>query len=331
MGATQASAGILGPYVEAREGQPLLELVARGLGVFDEFIAHLTASGHVIPYRRSGTLDVVFQPDAHRAQQETAAWLGARGLRVRVLDARAVCEEEPNLSKEAVGGVLIEDHGYVAATPLTGALTAAANGLGARLDQSRVRRISRDRGGFQVETSTGTLTAERVVMAAGSWAAQIEIEGLSMSIPIKPVRGQLLHLQWTGSPLRRVTWGERCYLVPWDDGTLLVGATVEDVGFDERTTVAGVRDLMEAACELLPHAWTARFVAARAGLRPATPDDLPIIGFSAAVPNLMYACGHYRNGVLLAPLTAQFVADVLLENVVDPMMDLTKPQRFGNL
>jgi glycine/D-amino acid oxidase-like deaminating enzyme len=128
-----------------------------------------------------------------------------------------------------------------------------------------------------------------------------------------------------------VTWGERCYLVPWDDGTLLVGATVEDVGFDERTTVAGVLDLMEAACELLPHAWTARFVAARAGLRPATPDDLPIIGFSAAVPNLMYACGHYRNGVLLAPLTAQFVADVLLENVVDPMMDLTKPQRFGNL
>ena len=117
--------------------------------------------------------------------------------------------------------------------------------------------------------------------------------------------------------------------MPWDDGTLLVGATVEDAGFDERTTVAGVRDLIDAACELVPHAWTAGFTAARAGLRPATPDDLPIIGPSTVVPNLMYATGHYRNGVLLAPLTAQLVADAMLEGQVDPMLELTSPQRFG--
>ena len=143
--------------------------------------------------------------------------------------------------------------------------------------------------------------------------------------------GQLLSLAWTGTPLRRVTWSSRCYLVPWDDGTLLVGATVEEAGFDERTTVAGVRDLLDAACELVPHAWESGFRGARVGLRPATPDDLPVIGLSRAMPNLMYATGHYRNGVLLAPLTAQLVADVMLDNRIDPMLEVVRPSRFGDL
>jgi glycine/D-amino acid oxidase-like deaminating enzyme len=128
-----------------------------------------------------------------------------------------------------------------------------------------------------------------------------------------------------------VTWSERCYLVPWDDGTLLAGATVEEAGFDERTTVAGVRDLIDATAELIPHAWTASVQAAKVGLRPATPDELPIIGASSLMPNLIYATGHYRNGVLLSPLTADLVADAMLEGVNDPMLELTKPQRFGRL
>ena len=113
--------------------------------------------------------------------------------------------------------------------------------------------------------------------------------------------------------------------MPWDDGTLLVGATVEEAGFDERATVAGVRDLLDAACEIVPHAWTAGFRGARVGLRPATTDDLPVIGASAALPNLMYATGHYRNGVLLAPLTAQLVADAMLDNRIDPLLAAVGP------
>ena len=112
---------------------------------------------------------------------------------------------------------------------------------------------------------------------------------------------------------------------------MLVGATVEDAGFDERTTVAGVRDLLDAACEILPHAWTAGFRGARVGLRPATSDYLPIIGASNVVPKLMYATGHYRNGVLLAPLTAQLVADAILDGRVDPMLAAVSPSRFGDL
>jgi glycine/D-amino acid oxidase-like deaminating enzyme len=148
-------------------------------------------------------------------------------------------------------------------------------------------------------------------------------------VPVRPVRGQLLYLAWSGAPLRRVTWSSGCYLVPWEDGTLLVGATVEEAGFDERTTVEGVRGLLDAVCAIVPHACTAAFTGARVGLRPATIDNLPVIGPSAVVPNLMYATGHYRNGVLLAPLTAQLVADAMLDNRLDPMLAPVSPARFG--
>ena len=119
--------------------------------------------------------------------------------------------------------------------------------------------------------------------------------------------------------------------MPWQDGTVLVGATVEDAGFDERTTLAGVLDLAQAACELIPQAWSAGLSAAKAGLRPATPDDLPVMGPSAVIPNLLYATGHYRNGILLSPLTARLVADAVLEQRMDPAFKLTTPGRFGHM
>ena len=106
---------------------------------------------------------------------------------------------------------------------------------------------------------------------------------------------------------------------------------MEDAGFDERTTVAGVRDLLEAVSDLVPHAWGAAFRGARVGLRPATADGLPVIGASTVLPDVMYATGHYRNGVLLAPLTAQLVADAMLDGTIDPMMNALTPSRFGAL
>jgi glycine/D-amino acid oxidase-like deaminating enzyme len=194
-----------------------------------------------------------------------------------------------------------------------------------------VRRVHSRDGDLIVETDRGSLTGNAVVLAAGSWSAEVAIDDVRTPVPVRPVRGQLLALGWIGTPLRRVTWSSRCYLVPWDDGTLLVGATVEDAGFDERATVAGVRDLLEAASDLIPHAWSAGFRCARVGLRPATADGLPVIGSSSVHPNLMYATGHYRNGVLLAPLTAQLVADAMLDNRVDPLLAGVSPSRFGEL
>jgi glycine oxidase len=330
MGATQASAGVLAPYIEARE-DAFLNLTVRSLALFDEFIPRVSSdSGIAVLYKRTGTIDVAASDADLRNLETTAATLAKRGVPAVMLDARAVRAEEPQVSDDAVGGLLIEQHGFVAAGELTRALVAGARAHGAEVvEQSRVLRIATRPGEAVVETSRGAVTGGAVVFAPGSWAGQIAIDGVAAPVPVRPVRGQLLSLGWVGPPLRRVTWSSRCYMVPWDDGTLLVGATVEEAGFDERATVAGVRDLLDAACEIVPRAWAAGFRAARVGLRPATSDGLPIIGPSSVVPNLVYATGHYRNGVLLAPLTAQLVADAMMDNRIDPLLSAVSPARFG--
>ena len=165
------------------------------------------------------------------------------------------------------------------------------------------------------------------MLAAGSWSGGIEIADTA-ALPVRPVRGQLLYLRWPAAPISRIVWGTRCYLVPWIDGTVLVGATSEEVGFDERPTVTGVRDLLEAATELIPSAWQAEFLGVRVGLRPASPDELPLIGPSTRLPGLVYATGHYRNGVLLAPLTAELVVKALAGED-DEAFAVTSPSRFG--
>lgn len=332
MGATQASAGVLAPFIEAREGGPLLDLTSRSLDLFDKFVARVSSVGGVdVIYSRSGTLDVATSEQSAARLNETERALAARGVPSELLDARAVREQEPHLCGDALCGLLIPSHGFVGAGELTSALVRAARRHGAQLvEQRRVQRIARSGSELVVETDRGPLQGSGVVLAAGSWSGRIEIAGVA-PLPVRPIRGQLLQLGWTGQALRRVVWGERCYMVPWPDGTVLVGATVEDAGFEERTTLAGARDLIEAACELTPHAWTASLAAAKVGLRPACPDGLPVIGASSVIPNLMYATGHYRNGVLLAPLTAHLVADAIVENLVDPILEYTRPQRFGLL
>src|SRR5262249_14560144 len=333
MGATQASAGVLAPYIEAREGSPLLNLTVRSLALYDDFVARACAeSGVPVLYRRTGTIDVAASETDLQSLRARADLLERRGVRALRLDALAVRGEEPHLGDGVAGGLLIETHGFVAAAELTRALATAARRRGAQLiEPSRVRRIAVSGGDVVVETDRGSLSGNAVVIAAGSWSGEIAIDGVSGRVPVRPVRGQLLTLGWTGTPVRRVTWSSRCYLVPWDDGTLLVGATVEEAGFDERATVAGVRDLLDAASELMPHAWSAGFKGARGGLRPATSDDLPVIGASRIAANVMYATGHYRNGVLLAPLTAALVADAMLDGRVDPMLAAVSPGRFGDL
>jgi len=174
-----------------------------------------------------------------------------------------------------------------------------------------------------------SIRAEQVVIATGSWTPQLL--GLDDEAPrqVRPVRGQLLRIRPRAPLLSRVVWGPGCYLVPWDDGTVLVGATMEEAGFDERNTVTAVRALLEAASTLVPALSDATFVDARSGLRPATPDGLPIIGPSASSDRLFYATGHFRNGVLLAPLTARIVADLMLDRRAVPELEALSPRRVA--
>jgi glycine oxidase len=332
-GATQASGGMLAPYTEAGEGGSLLDLGARSLELFDEFVGTLESeSGIDVGYDRSGTLHVARAEESIAEFAATHRRLEALGVRSATLSPAEARVYEPNLSADIFGGLLIPDQGLISAPDATRALVAAAERHGATfLEPALAHRIAACVDGVDIDTGRGRIHAGSVVLAAGAWSGQIEIAGASPSVPVTPVRGQLLHLGWEASHVARITWDERCYLVPWRDGTLLVGATVENVGFDERPTVAGVRRLLEAVCDLLPDAWRATLIDVRVGLRPGSPDPMPIVGWSEVVPGLMYATGHYRNGVLLAPLTAQVVADAMIGDELDPMTALTTPARFGRL
>jgi len=324
-GASHASAGMLAPYIEAHERGLLFDLTVRSLALYDDFVASAAAdSSTLIDYRRCGSLEVADDDAAADLLIARARAGGEDGLAWLTRDrARQL---EPGLPETISGALLSPMHGYVAVASLIEGLAWAALHTGAEIESGHpIRAIHRAENGWTLTTDDGMAwTAEWVVMAAGSWTSQISgLPGLTRSV--RPVRGQLIRLKWRNPPLGYVLWGRDCYIVPWQDGTVLVGATVEDVGFDERTTAAGVRDLLDAACELLPGAWGATFLEARAGLRPATDDGLPIIGPVASAPGLVFATGHYRNGVLLAPLTAALIADLILEGRSDPALEFTAP------
>ena len=329
-GATQASAGVLAPHLEAHAGLPLVDLGARSLDLYDEFVARVVEdSGAAVEYARNGTLEIAADgAGLSRLEAAGRAWR-ARGVPVELLDAAAVREAEPQLAGGVVGGLLVRSHGFVGATDLAAALQRAAVAHGvAFVPATTVARVVRRGAGLDVETGGDATACGRVVLAAGSWSGQVEVDGAE-AVPVRPVRGQLLRLGWTAPRLARVVWASRCYLVPWTDGSVLAGATVEDVGFDERVTVAGVRELLDTAQRMVPAVGAAWFHEARVGLRPATPDELPVIGPSARLPGLVYATGHYRNGILLAPLTAALVAGLILDDAVDPALEVTTPARFA--
>jgi glycine oxidase len=162
----------------------------------------------------------------------------------------------------------------------------------------------------RLHTPEGPQTFDRVVIAGGSWANRLKAGGPQ----VRPIKGQLVRLRFDAPPATRVLWSEACYMVPWQDGTLLVGATMEDAGFDERPTPAALSSLLAAAALLVPGTRAATFVDIRAGLRPAPAEEgaMPFIGPSPAMAHVTIASGHFRNGVLLAPLTAALVADAVM-------------------
>lgn len=322
-GATQASAGMLAPYVEAHGRNAMLDLCVRSLDLYDGWIDTVRAeSGVAVEYRRIGTLEVALD----RANADTLRLLSQRadGIERVWLDGDRAAREYPALGG-ATGALFTPAHGYVAAPQLASALALCAEARGATFHRATVRRIDREGASLIVTTTSNRIDADAVVLAAGAWTNAIE--GIRAPA-LRPVRGQLLTLAWRGDPLPTILWGPECYIVPRTDGTVLVGATVEDVGFDERTTAAGVRDLLDAVCELVPEAWGASFLGARVGLRPATPDELPVLGPDAHVDGLVHALGHYRNGVLLAPITARLIADWIADRRRDPAVDTFPPDRF---
>jgi glycine oxidase len=337
-GATHASAGILAPRIEGKLPE-LLRLTLCSLGLFDAFIARLRRdSGKAVEYERSGTLQVALGDSEADRLKAAAAQLADAHIPHSWLEARHARRVEPSLTPDVIGALLIPEHGYVGVSALVEGLAAAATARGVEFVTAHVDEI---RGGEPARTVTpdGVIESDVVVLAAGSWSSQLappDADGSPATAyasvrpsPVKPIRGQLLDLRMPSRAASHVLWGTDCYIVPWRDGTVLVGATVEDVGFDENATVAGVQQLSAAAVRMMPVLKEAVFSEVRVGLRPATADELPVIGSSSMMPGIVYATGHYRNGVLLAPLTALLVADLVMENRARTELALTRPDRLG--
>lgn len=327
-GASQASAGVLAPHIEAMPGSILQDLGIASLDLYDAFINTVrNDAGFDVPYAREGTLEVAGSEAGIAHLNDVAARLGVQGVPCELVSGTRLRDLEPLIADDQHVGLLVPVHGTVRVRDLVDALRLAAVHRGARFAQpERVARVRPDGRIFRVDTHSGSHLAQRVVVTSGAWSISLPLEG-HPPVPTRPVRGQLLRLYAVGGLLRRVLWGESCYLVPWGD-EVLAGATVEDVGFDQRATLEGVTGLALAAQALVPSLAAATFSEVRVGLRPGSPDGLPIIGPSSHWPGLIYSTAHYRNGILLAPLTARIVADVVF-NRPEPIPDAVLPARLG--
>jgi glycine oxidase len=325
-GATGASAGILAPHIEGHS-QALLRLGVCSMALWDDFLGRVQAdAGQHVEYERSGTLQVALTAAQAAALLEIARRLEAAGVAYSVLDGREAARLEPGLTDRTTNALLVPSHGYVGPAPLIDGLVKAAARHGVSIVTAHARRVADGREAV-LTTEEGVIRSDALVIATGSWTSGLL--DASFAHVVKPIRGQLLQLSLEPRAAARVVWGSDCYVVPWTDGTVLAGATVEDVGFDETTTVEGIRGLLNAAIELMPALRQARFRGARAGLRPKTSDELPAIGRSSTMPHVFYAVGHYRNGVLLAPLTAALIADLVLDGRERPELSDVRPDRFG--
>jgi len=327
--ASGASAGILAPLELSVESGLLLDLCLASMPLHPSLADTLREeTGIDVEYLRSGILRVALTDedadDLHALVQGQRA-----GGVMEWVDAEALSRLEPRLAA-ARGGVYSPHYHQVNAHRLTQALVQGAVARGAALRQGVavtgfVTSGSRVSG---VRTGDGRMTAGHVILAAGSWTAVLG-RRLSVMLPVKPMRGQMLAFPDSSSPLRHILLGEDGgYLAPKANGFLFVGATVEDVGFRKNTTVKGLAGLRRMAAALVPSLAYAEVASDWAGLRPGSPDDLPMLGPVPGWEGLSVASGHFRKGILLAPITGRLMAQWLTEGRAEMPLEPFSPARF---
>jgi glycine oxidase len=333
--ASPAAAGMLAPVTEAHYGEnPLLELNLAAAGGFPDFVAELEgAAGTAVGHLGSGTLAVAADRDEGEALGRLHRFQTKLGLEVTRLSGSECRALEPGLSPRIRSGILVEGDHQVDNRALLGALEAAGERVGVNRVDSRAEVVIGSGTGrvTGVETSTGEhLAAKRVVVAAGCWSAALPGIPAEAAVPVRPVKGQVVHLRGPGEDpvITRTIRGQEVYLVPRADGRVVVGATVEDVGFDTAVSAGAVYGLLRWAYELVPGIVDMAFTEACAGLRPCTPDNAPVIG-PTCVPGLILATGHYRNGILLAPVTADAIVQLLVGGTMPAGMAAFSIDRFS--
>jgi len=310
--ASGAAAGMLSPQGEAEQDSPLLDLALKGRDhhlILAEALERET--GISVELSRRGALHVAFGEDEERHLQSRGEWQRARGLPAHAMTARELREAEPNLSPSVRAGLFLPGDHSLDNVRLTRALASSAVARGVVLVCGRPVTQLVVEGGAVAGVRAGgeTFRAPLVINAGGAWAGLLG--GDPAPPPVEPVRGQLIALDMAPAPLRHAVVSPRGYVVPRMDGRLIVGSTSERVGYDKSVTAAGLRALLDIALEIAPVLADVRVTDSWAGLRPGTPDGLPVIG-GGAVRGLFHAAGLYRNGILMGPLVGEIVAGLVL-------------------
>jgi glycine oxidase len=319
-GATRVAAGMLAPVGELAFGEPqLLEMTLASARLYPDFVAELeAATGESTGYARQGALHIALDRDEAAELRRVHDLQRSLDLEAEWLPPRRCRDLEPGLTPSFNGGVLAPGEAAVDPRALTRALLVGLAGAGVEVRTGTEVVAGRFEGErlAGVRTAAGEeLRAEAVVLASGAWSGRAEWLPEHARPAVRPVKGEIVELRSRdgAAPCERIVASERVYLVPRPDGRLIVGATSEEQGFDTAVTAGGVHELLREAYRLLPDVAEMELVDAMAGLRPGTPDNLPLIG-PGAIEGLVLATGHYRNGILLAPLTADLVAEQLAGN-----------------
>ena len=344
-GATHAAAGMLTPIAEAAYAErELFALGRESLSRFPAFAAELEqVTGRPTGYQQTGTLQVAYDADDLAVIEEMRALQDSFGVRTRPLTARECREAEPMLDPSVRGGLMAADDGSVDPRLLAAALLQAATEAGARHLPAGVAAISTEAGrAAGVTLADGTVIAAPQVVLAAGWASA-SIEGLPAADapPVRPVKGQIIRLRTTPSmaaaglppgllqrTLRGVVRGSSVYLVPRASGELVIGATQEELGSDTTVTAGAIWELLRDARTLVPGITELALTDVVARLRPGTPDNAPVLGPSQ-LPGLILATGHFRAGVLLAPVTADTITAYLTSGTPDPLWAAFAPGRFA--
>ena len=334
-GASSVAAGMLAPVGEVSWGEErLLSLNLASAHMFEAFSTELeNSSGLPVPYRRCGALHIALDRDEAEELRRRFTLQQSLGLDVRWLSPSECRDLEPSLSPEAGPGIYAADDAESDPRALLAALQRACEPAGVTIiTAAEVTELRlRDTTVEGVVLATGEeLTASSIVVAAGCWSGDAAWLPAEIRPPVRPVKGEILRLRGPADDpiVTRMVGGERAYIVPRENGEVVVGATVEERGFDTSVTAAGVHELLREAYRTLPEIAELEFVEASAGLRPGTPDNAPIIGVTE-LDGLILATGHYRNGILLAPITAEIVTALLCGEQPPDVAVAVGPQRFA--
>ena len=328
--ASWAAAGMLAPSAEAEAGSPLFELGRASLRLYRSFAAELQSETGIDPqYRSEGTLALFENEQERETLLLSIAWQRDAGIPIEELSSSGVREKEPALSRYAGGFYLPEDH-QIDNRLLMRALVESCRRRGVCfLPGSEVHGVERSGSSATgVLLRNETINADRVVNTAGAWAGSIIVHGLRPA-PIRPVKGHMIALGNTKSPLRHVIRTPRVYLVPRLDGRVIVGSTMEEAGFDKTPRAGPLARLLRAAQQCCPALEESTIAEFWTGLRPAAPDCLPLLG-PTALEHYWMALGHFRNGILLMPITDQILSSWILRGKPSYPVDALLPKRFEN-